>query len=101
MAEIARDTLIDGRYRVVRRLGTGGMAEVFLAEDQQLGRKVALKLLTAGSPRTRGSSSGSAARRSRRPACSTRTSSRSMTGESSRTPTTSRWSTSRAARSSS
>src|SRR5580692_512386 len=45
MAEIARDTLIDGRYRVVRRLGTGGMAEVFLAEDLQLGRKVALKLL--------------------------------------------------------
>jgi eukaryotic-like serine/threonine-protein kinase len=45
MAEIARDTLIDGRYRVVRRLGTGGMAEVVLAEDQQLGRKVALKLL--------------------------------------------------------
>src|SRR3984957_20146544 len=45
MAEIARDTLIDGRYRVVRRLGTGGMAEEFLAEDQQMGRNLAMKLL--------------------------------------------------------
>ena len=45
MAEIVRDTLVDGRYRVVSRLGTGGMADVFLVEDQQLGRKVALKLL--------------------------------------------------------
>ncbi len=45
MAEIASGTLIDGRYKVVSRLGSGGMADVFLAEDQQLGRKVALKLL--------------------------------------------------------
>ncbi|MFZ0042814.1 MAG: Stk1 family PASTA domain-containing Ser/Thr kinase [Solirubrobacteraceae bacterium] len=45
MAEPTPDTLIDGRYRVVSRLGAGGMADVFLAEDQQLGRKVALKLL--------------------------------------------------------
>ncbi len=45
MAEIARDTLIDGRYKVVSRLGTGGMADVFLVQDEQLGRKVALKLL--------------------------------------------------------
>ena len=45
MAEITRDTLVDGRYRVVSRLGTGGMADVFLVEDEQLGRKVALKLL--------------------------------------------------------
>ena len=45
MAESKPDTLVDGRYRLMSRLGTGGMAEVFLAEDQQLGRKVALKLL--------------------------------------------------------
>ena len=45
MAEIAPDTLVDGRYKVLTRLGTGGMADVFCAEDQQLGRKVALKLL--------------------------------------------------------
>ena len=38
-------TLVDGRYKVLSRLGAGGMADVFLAEDQQLGRKVALKLL--------------------------------------------------------
>ncbi len=45
MPELATGTLIDGRYRVQSRLGTGGMADVFCAEDQQLGRKVALKLL--------------------------------------------------------
>ena len=45
MAELAEGTIIDGRYKVVSRLGAGGMADVFLAEDQQLGRKVALKLL--------------------------------------------------------
>jgi beta-lactam-binding protein with PASTA domain/predicted Ser/Thr protein kinase len=45
MAEITPDTLIDGRYKVLTRIGTGGMADVFCAEDQQLGRKVALKLL--------------------------------------------------------
>jgi serine/threonine-protein kinase len=43
--ELAPNSLIDGRYRLISRLGAGGMAEVFLVEDQQLGRKVALKLL--------------------------------------------------------
>jgi serine/threonine-protein kinase len=38
-------TLFDGRYKVVRRLGSGGMANVYLAEDQELGRRVAIKIL--------------------------------------------------------
>ena len=44
---IAEGTLIDGRYRVVRKIGAGGMADVYCAEDTHLGRNVALKLLHA------------------------------------------------------
>jgi beta-lactam-binding protein with PASTA domain/predicted Ser/Thr protein kinase len=39
------ETIIDGRYRVISRLGSGGMADVYLAEDQLLGRQLAVKLL--------------------------------------------------------
>src|ERR687890_2911138 len=45
MQSIQRDTMIDGRYRVMDRPGSGGMADVYCAEDTQLGRNVAVKLL--------------------------------------------------------
>ena len=36
-----------GRYRVIRKIGEGGMGEVFLAEDQKLNRQIAVKVLSA------------------------------------------------------
>jgi len=45
VAELAEGSIVDNRYRVVRRIGSGGMADVWLAEDTHLQRQVALKIL--------------------------------------------------------
>ena len=45
MAEVGEGSVVDNRYRVVRRIGSGGMADVWLAEDTHLQRQVALKVL--------------------------------------------------------
>jgi eukaryotic-like serine/threonine-protein kinase len=39
--------VFDDRYEVVRRLGSGGFADVYLANDRLLGRSVALKVLSS------------------------------------------------------
>lgn len=38
-------TILNGRYKIIRPIGYGGMAEVFLAHDELLDRNVAVKML--------------------------------------------------------
>ncbi|SNV64013.1 Serine/threonine-protein kinase PrkC [Veillonella rodentium] len=42
-----KDILLDNRYRIVDKIGVGGMADVYLGEDTLLGRPVAIKILHA------------------------------------------------------
>lgn len=45
---VATGTLIDGCYRVIERIGEGGMGEVLRCRDEQLDRDVAIKLVRPG-----------------------------------------------------
>jgi eukaryotic-like serine/threonine-protein kinase len=45
VAEPQKDEMVDDRYRLDRKIGSGGMAEVWLADDTELDRQVAIKIL--------------------------------------------------------
>ena len=38
-------TMLSGRYEVLKRVGSGGMADVYMAKDHKLNRNVAVKVL--------------------------------------------------------
>jgi serine/threonine protein kinase len=81
--------VFDDRYEVIKKLGSGGMADVFLAQDRLLGRQVALKILSS-----RYANDEQFIERFRREASSA---SRSTTAARPKERTTSRWNTWRGA----
>ena len=42
---ICKDTVIGGRYRVIEKIGVGGMSVVYRCKDEKLGRDVTVKIL--------------------------------------------------------
>lgn len=47
MSDTLEGIILGGKYKILRRLGRGGMAEVYLAHQENLGRDVAIKLMHA------------------------------------------------------
>jgi eukaryotic-like serine/threonine-protein kinase len=90
-------SIIADRYHVVKKLGEGGMGQVYLAEHVKMGRKSAVKVMNPGMTPT---PSRASTARHRTPAGSiTRTSRRSTTSvRLPRGSSTSRWSSWRATR---
>ena len=45
MQGLSPGLILDGRFELIRQLGSGGMGEIWLAQDSELDEQVALKLL--------------------------------------------------------
>ena len=44
---VAIGTILDGKFRVTKEIGRGGMAAVYEAENVDIGKRVAVKVLSA------------------------------------------------------